>query len=291
VAEAVAELTPTYDSLLGDRERLSRAAIEDWMTLLSGANALAYVGDVGRAARVIASVQRARGPITETKDAIVDPRHAAEMQIGALYAATGGAPDPLREVWRTVADAARRAGAADRAAIARAGTTAAVGLLIGPARDATPLAELRSLTGEDHPRDVRALVALSNGDTTTARRLLLGPPDDWSGENRGGVAGMSPDVWPLRAYGLLMLHEPQKALDLIQHYDLEMLDPRFYSSSFATMGMVRMMRGMAYEGLDRRADAAREYRAVLAQWEGADPKQVPFLNQVRLALGRVTGTG
>jgi hypothetical protein len=52
-----------------------------------------------------------------------------------------------------------------------------------------------------------------------------------------------------------------------------------------------MLRGMAYEGLDRRAEAEREYRAAMAQWQGADPKQVPFLNEVRMALGRVTGTG
>jgi hypothetical protein len=48
---------------------------------------------------------------------------------------------------------------------------------------------------------------------------------------------------------------------------------------------------MALEGLDRRTEAAREYRAVLVEWEHADPKQVPYLNEVRLALGRVTGTG
>ena len=291
INEAVAELAPTYDSLLNDRERLDRAAAEDWMTLLSGANALAYVGDVGRAARVIAGVQRARGTVTEVRDAVVDPRHVAELQLGSLYTATGGAIDPLREIWRSVSDAARKAAAPERAAIARAGTSAAVGLLIGPARDATPLAELRGLTGEDHPRDVRALVALASGDSATARRLLLGPPVDWSSEGHGALGGFAADAWPLRAYGLLLLHEPQRALDLLQHYDLESLDPRFYSSNFAAVGMVRMMRGMAYEGLDRRTEAAREYRAVLAQWDGADPRQVPFLNQVRLALGRVTGTG
>ncbi|MBW8771937.1 MAG: protein kinase, partial [Gemmatimonadetes bacterium] len=57
VTGAVAALTPTYDSLLEDRTRLDRAAAEDWMMLFSGANALAYVGDVGRAARAIAGIQ------------------------------------------------------------------------------------------------------------------------------------------------------------------------------------------------------------------------------------------
>ena len=291
VASAVRQLGPTYDSLLADRGRLTRAAEEDWMTLLSGANALAYVGDVGRAARVIGAVHRARGAISKNSEATVDPRHAGELQLGALYAATGGAPDPLRTIWRAVSEAARKATAPDRAAIARAGTPAAVGLLIGPAHDATPLNELRTLTGEDHPRDVRALLALAAGDSAGARRLLLTPPEDWTDEKRGGLGGWAGDPWPLRAYGLLMLHENQRALDLLQHYDPETLDPRFYTSAYGAVGMVRMLRGMAFEGLDRRTDAAREYRAVLAEWNGADPDQVPFLNEVRLALGRVTGTG
>jgi eukaryotic-like serine/threonine-protein kinase len=291
VSTAVGHLAPTYDSLLQDRGRLERAVAEDWMTLLSGANALAYVGDVQRAARVIGAVQRARGEIPRNPEATVDPRHTGELQIGALYTATGGAPDPLRAIWRAVSESARRASAPDRAAIARAGTPAAVGLLIGPAHDATPLNELRTLTGEEHPRDVRALLALAAGDSAGARRLLLATPEDWTDEKRGGLGGWAGDPWPLRAYGLLMLRENQRALDLLEHYDPEMLDPRFYTSSYGAVGMVRMLRGMALERLDRRAEAAREYRAVLAEWEGADPKVVPFLNEVRLALGRVTGTG
>ena len=291
VSGAVAALAPTYDSLLEDRARLDRAAAEDWMMLLSGANALAYVGDVGRAARVIASVQRARGVVPKSPESAVDQRHLAELQVGALYTATGGAPEPLRAIWRTVSEAARKASAPDRAAIARAGTPAAVGLLIGPAHDATPLNELRALTGEDHPRDVRALLALAAGDSTGARRLLLAPPEDWTDEKRGGLGGWAGDPWPLRAYGLLLLHEHQRAYDLLQHYEVEMLDPRYYTSAYGAVGMIRMLRGMALEGLDRRTEAAREYRAVLAEWEHADPKQVPYLNDVRLALGRVTGTG
>jgi hypothetical protein len=224
-------------------------------------------------------------------DATFDPRMTAELQIGALYASTGGAIGPLRAIWHTVSEAARRASAPDRAAIARAGTPAAVGLLLGPAHDAVPLTELRTLTGEEHPRDIRALVAIAAGDTTTARSLLLGRPDDWMDEKRGGLGSWAGPPWPLRAYGLLLLHEPQRALDLLRDYDFESLEPRTYSSSYAAMGMVRMLRGMAYEGLDRRAEAEREYRAAMAQWQGADPKQVPFLNEVRMALGRVTGTG
>ena len=291
VSGAVTELRPAYDSLLRDRARLQRAVEEDYTTLLSGVNALAYVGDVPRAAEIFRGVQRARGEISKDPDASIDPRMLAEAQVGALYASTGGAVDPLRGIWRAVSEAARRASAPDRAAIARAGTSAAVGLLIGPAHDVVPLTELQALTGEEHPRDIRALIAIAGGDTTTARNLLLGPPDGWSDEKRGGLGAWAGPPWPLRAYGLLLVREPQHALDLLKDYDLGTLEPRAYSSAYASIGMVRMLRGMAYEGLERRTEAEREYRAVLAQWEGADPAQVPFLNEVRLALGRVTGTG
>ena len=291
VRTAVAQLDSTYDSLLTDRARLQRAVAEDWTTVLAGVNALAYVGDVGRAARVLNSVQRARQDLRADPQATVDPRMQAELQVGALYAATGGATDPLRTVWRSVSESARRAPAPERAAIARAGTPAAVGLLLGPAHDATPLNELRALTGEEPPRDVRALLLLAAGDSAEARRILLAPPEDWTGEQRGPLGAWANEPWPLRAYGLLLLHENQRAYDLLQRYDPAMLDPRFYTSAYAATGMIRMLRGMALERLDRRAEAAREYRAVLAQWEGADPKLVPFLNEVRLALGRVTGTG
>ena len=291
VRTAVTQLDAIYDSLLADRPRLGRAVAEDMMGVLAGVNALAYAGDVGRAARVLNGVQRVRGEPPKMEDAAYDPRLSAEMQVGAIYAATGGAPDPLRTVWRSVTESARRAPSGERAAIARAGTPAALGLLLGPARDATPLNELRTLTGEDPPRDVRALLLISIGDTAGARQLLAAPSEVWAEEKRGALGSWANEPWPLRAYGLLQLHENQRALDLLEHYDPEMLDPRRFSTSYAAVGMIRMLRGMALERLDRRSEAAREYRAVLAQWEGADPKLVPFLNEVRLALGRVTGTG
>jgi TolB-like protein len=288
---SVDDLRAAYDSVLRDRPRLARAVGEDYGTFLSGANALAYVGDVARAAQIFTGAHRARGEMSRGSDLSFDPRMSPELQIGALYAATGGAEDPLRAVWRSVSEAARKAGAPDRAAIARAGTPAAVGLLIGPAHDAAPLNELRALTGEDHPRDVRALLAIASGDSAAGRALLVGAPEDWTDEKRGGLTAWAGPPWPLRAYGLLLVHEPRRALDLLEGYDLENLDPRTYSSAYGAIGMVRMLRGMAYEALDRRTEAAREYRAVMMQWEGADPAQVPFLNTVRQALGRVTGTG
>jgi TolB-like protein/tetratricopeptide (TPR) repeat protein len=289
--EAIRRLTPLYDSLLTDGARLARATAQDRGTLLSGVNALAYAGDVGRAADVLQAVRRARGTIPPNPSSTVDPRHVTDLSIGTLYAAAGGAPDPLRAIWREVRASARRARPDDRTRIARAGTSAAVGLLIGPAQDAAPLAELRSIAGEDHPRDVQGLLALANGDTASARQLLIGEPADWKDVHWTGFGDQAPAMVPLRAYGLVLLGEPERALDLLEYHDLEQLDPRFYSNAFATLGMVRMVRGMAYEQLSRRGDAAREYRAALGQWERADPRQVPFLDVVRLRLGRVTGTG
>ena len=59
----------------------------------------------------------------------------------------------------------------------------------------------------------------------------------------------------------------------------------------AAAAIITASMNASLEGLDRRTEAAREYRAALSQWEHADPRQVPFLNAVRLGLGRVTGTG
>ncbi|HVX88200.1 MAG TPA: serine/threonine-protein kinase, partial [Gemmatimonadales bacterium] len=247
VHAAANELAALYDSLLADRARLARAVTEDWGAVEAGLNALAYVGDVGRAARVLNGVQRARGEIPKNPELPFDPRLQAEMQVGALYAATGGAPDPLRTVWRSVTESARRAPSGERAAIARAGTPAAVGLLLGPAHDATPLNELRALTGEEPPRDVRALLLISSGDTAAARQLLTAPTEVWAEEKRGALGAWASEPWPLRAYGLLQLHENQRALDLLERYDPDMLDPRGYSTTFAASGMIRLLRGMALE--------------------------------------------
>src|SRR5262249_38727733 len=63
VSDAVGMLAPLYDTLLTDRTHFNRAATEDWSTLLSGINALAFTGDLSRVARVTSAVQRARGDI------------------------------------------------------------------------------------------------------------------------------------------------------------------------------------------------------------------------------------
>jgi serine/threonine-protein kinase len=291
LAAALSTLRPVYDTLARDRRRMAAAADADASTLFGGLNALAYAGDIGRAARVLREAASAHPPTEAPRDAVVDPRFVAELHAGALYAGAGGAAPPLREIWRTVAEAARRAPSDRRAAIARAGTPAAVGLLLGPARDPTPLAELRSLTGEAPPSDIEALLDLARGDSAAARTILAHPAEEVSKERRPAMSGWAGFPYPLRAYALLLLGEPHRALALLDDHGPEMLDPAMFSTAWGSVGMVRMLRGMAYEQLDRRTEAAREYRAALTQWDGADPREVPYLDQVRLALGRVTGTG
>jgi len=55
------------------------------------------------------------------------------------------------------------------------------------------------------------------------------------------------------------------------------------------LGQVRLMRGLAYEGLGRMDDAARSYREVMDQWQQADPAIEPYLTAAAEGLERVTG--
>jgi hypothetical protein len=58
------------------------------------------------------------------------------------------------------------------------------------------------------------------------------------------------------------------------------------------VGRVRLLRAAALEKLGRNADAAAQYRAVLAQWKGADKLLIgEYLKQAEQGLARTTGAG
>ena len=59
--------------------------------------------------------------------------------------------------------------------VAHSGASAAIGLFTGPAADSTALTEYQAMTGEALTKEVRALLALSRGDSAAARRVLAEP--------------------------------------------------------------------------------------------------------------------
>jgi hypothetical protein len=99
---------------------------------------------------------------------------------------------------------------------------------------------------------------------------------------------------PIAAGLWLALGEPDRTLRI-----LEPLKPknewlgtqRFFGVEWGLIGQVRLLRGAALERLRRPADAAREYREVLAQWEHGDPVVEPWLREARMGLSRVEHQG
>ncbi|MGB7213103.1 MAG: protein kinase [Gemmatimonadales bacterium] len=289
---AIATLRPAYDSLDDDPERVRQLSSADYQMLLATVNPFLYAGDLGTASRVVALTRPARQRLMpmEVRDTTVDWRYFDRIQEGQFYGPAGSGRD-LRAAWRSVAEAARNSKPQGRAAIARAGAAAAVGLLLSPAGDTLPVTELRSLTGDELPGDVAALVAIARGDTTEARRSLADQGPVPGAVYRWGLGGWVGTPRLLTAYAHYELGDYALTLDLLSSYTPDYLQPNSLDPRWAAIGWARLVRGLADERLGRKADAEREFRSVLAQWKDADPAKVPLVLQARAGLGRVTGEG
>ncbi|HEU5358479.1 MAG TPA: serine/threonine-protein kinase [Gemmatimonadales bacterium] len=291
ISGAIATLRPAYDSLDDDPARIAQMSATDYQMLLATVNPFLYAGDLGTATRVIALTRGARQRMPpEGRDTSVDWRYYDWVQEGQYYGPAGSSTE-LRKAWRTVAEAARNAKPQGRAAIARAGAAAALGLLLSPEGDTIPVTELRALTGDPLPGDVAALVAIARGDTSAARQSLATTAPAPMGTYRWGLGGWVGTPRLLTAYAHFQLGDYSRTLDLLSDYTPEDLQPNALDPRWAALGWARLVRGLADERLGRKIDAEREYRSVLAQWKDADPKQVPLVLQARAGLGRVTGTG
>lgn len=291
---ALAVLRPAYDSLNGNGERLDRLSLPDYQLLLATANPFLYAGDLGTASEVLAFTRAARQrlmPPASMDDKTVDWRYFEQIQDGQYYG-PAGATTELRRTWKSVAEAARNARPEGRAAIARAGAPAALGLLLSPTGDTLAASELRALTGEELPGDVLALMSIARGDTAAARRNLAAQiPPGGDHAYRWGLGGWVGTPRLLSAYAHYQLGDYGQTLSLLDDYTPELMQPNQLDPRWAAIGWARLVRGLADERLGRRSEAEREYRAVLSQWKDADPRRVPLLLQARAGLGRVTGTG
>jgi tetratricopeptide (TPR) repeat protein len=166
------------------------------------------------------------------------------------------------------------------------GASAAVGLFTGLAGDSTALIELQAISGEAPPKEVRALLAVSRGDSAAARRALAEP--DSPGRGKYMYATYSR---PYAAQAYYLLGDYQTTLRVLEGFEPSNLHTGGFDSRWGMMGRVRLLRGAAYERLGRRDEAREEYRQVLTQWRSADPELRPFVDQARRGLARVGYSG
>lgn len=253
----------------------------------TAAGVFSYLGDLDAATRAIElgdSVRRLNHP------SMIDEKsydHFQRVALGMLYAGAGGPLPELRRLWESAAEEARTAPQSERPDLARTGTPAAVGLF--SEGDTTALTELKALTREPLPKEFRALIAVKQGNSEEARRILA---EEDSIVHRAGWSGDIGDRRPYEAQAWYLLGDYQRAIDILDGFDPEHLYKRGFDYRWSMVGRVRLLRAASLEKLGRREAAADEYRAVLAQWrENTSPVLGPYLRQAQQGLARTTGEG
>jgi eukaryotic-like serine/threonine-protein kinase len=296
VNDAVKTVARALDTTRADQFDAGQLpALEAVSDVASAANILMHTGRVQMADDVL---QLAAGIRSEW-----NPEALWAKQVGGrslygqllsanLYAAIG-APERLKPIWDAISEEARQTPKATRSQVTQYGWAAAVGLFLANPSDPTPLNQLQALGGGELPPELLAVLAIGKGDSAEAKRLLALPdsamPDAFKGR----------PVWhsfriPVAAAAWLSLGQPERSLRLLERFppslDELALDgqPDF---RWGLAGQVRLLRAAALEKLGRTAEAASEYRQVLAQWEGADGVVEPWLRQARVGLARVEGKG
>jgi serine/threonine-protein kinase len=256
------------------------------MDIAAAANVFAYQGDLTNAAKALDLADQVRREVVhESGPMSVKSESWRRIVMGELYAAAGGPTSTLREIWQGAAEAARMAPVDQRKHIIHTGATAAIGLFTGLAADSSAVRELQTLSGEVPTKEVRALLAVSRGDSATARRTLAEP------DSAGPKHMYTVYSRPYAAQAYYLLGDYETALRVLQDFEPSALQTSGFDSRWGMMGRVRLLRGAAYERLGRRAEARQEYRQVLAQWKRADPALQPFVQQAQRGLARVGQAG
>ena len=217
------------------------------------------------------------------------PRSSASYR-SQLYTALGAPGPVLRQIWSTVADSARKTTRSAQGSVANYGWAAAVGSFLQNPADPTPLDELQALDGGKTPPELRAMSALSQGDSAGARALLQLPDSavDKAYYKR-------PQWW---GYRMLIAANTWHVLgdDVRALKALEGFNPAFFSSQgpdirWLLLGQARVLRGQILEEQGRKDQARAEYRQALQQWENADSTLAPLIGRVRDQLAQVEGAG
>ena len=284
VDRAAKELRTALDTVAPQDFRTYEGTPTVVSDIAAAANVFAYQGDLSSAAKTIDFADQVRRQVL--RDPADDVGEGwRRMALSELYGATGVPTASLRQVWQSAAEAVRMASSEQRTHVAHSGASAAIGLFTGPAADSSALAEYRALTGETLTKEVRALLALSRGDSAAARRTLAEP------DTSPFKAMYSRYRRPLAAQAYYLLGDYQATLRTLRDFEPEALRTGGFDSRWGMLGRVRLLRAAAYEQLGRRAEARQEYRDVLSQWRTADASLQPFIRQARQGLARVGETG
>jgi hypothetical protein len=286
VDRAAKELRSALDTVAAQDFRTYEGTPTVVSDIAAAANVFAYQGDLASAAKTLDLADRVR------REVIQHPGRGAEssdawrrMALSDLYGATGVPTASLRQLWQSAAEAVRMAPADQRSHIAHSGASAAIGLFTGPAADSSALEEYRALTGETLTKEVRALLALSRGDSAAARRALAEP------DSAQAKLMYATYRRPLAAQAYYLLGDYQATLRSLQDFEPEALRTGGFDSRWGMLGRVRLLRAAAFEQLGRRDEARQEYRDVLSQWQSADPSLQPFVRQAQQGLARMGETG
>jgi serine/threonine protein kinase/tetratricopeptide (TPR) repeat protein len=287
VDRAAAQLRVALDSAASKDFRLYQGTPTVVSDIAAAANVFAYQGDLTNAAKTLDLADQVR------REVISHPEWTGSQgegwrraMLGELYAAAGGPSSALRDIWQGAAEAARMAPTEQRKHIAHTGASAAIGLFTGLAADTTALHELQVISGEPAAKEVRALLAVSRGDSAAARRTLAEPESTTYGKHMYRVL-----TEPLAAQAYYLLGDYETTIRVLEGYQPSALQTGGFDSGWGVLGRVRLLRGAAYERLGRRSEAREQYREVLAQWKKADAALQPFVQQAQQGLARVGHAG
>jgi tetratricopeptide (TPR) repeat protein len=288
VDRAAAQLRTALDTVASKDFRLYRGTSTVVSDIAAAANVFAYQGDLNNAAKALDLADQVRREVAFHPEWPGSKGYGwRRAMLGELYSAAGAPAAALRQIWQAAAEAARMAPADERKHIVHSGASAAIGLFTGLAADTTALQELRVISGEPAAKEVRALLAISRGDSAVARRALA----EAQATPYGKHSMYRVLNEPLAAQAYYLLGEYETTLRLLDGYQPSALQTGGFDSGWGMLGRVRLLRGAAYERLGRRAEAREQYRQVLTQWRKADPALQPFVQQAERGLARVGTAG
>ncbi len=287
VDRAAAQLRTALDTVAPQDFRPYKGTPTVVFDIAAAANVFAYQGDLANAAKALDLADQVRREVVQHPTNGPDNAMGESwrrMVLGELYAGVGVPAASLRQVWQGAAEAGRMAPSDARKHLVHSGASAAIGLFTGPSADSTALVEYRAMTGEKLSPEVRALLALSQGDSTAARRMLSETDTVGRGMPKG-TSGLYNR--PLAAQAYFLLGDYDQTLSTLRDFEPAALKTGGFDSRWGMLGRVRLLRAAAYERLGRLGEARQEYRQALAQWKTADAALKPFIQQAEQGLARL----